>query len=1322
MTTLAEHIIVAGAENRPLMLQKSMYDSWVSRIRLFNTGKKHGRMMLDSINNGPLIYPTVEENGQTRPKKYFELTEAQQLQDDCVVQAMNIILHGLPTNVYTLVNHQEAAKNIWDRVKMLMKGTELSYQERECRLMTMQQVQVNTKFLNALPSEWSKFVTDVKLAKSLYTTNYDQLYAYLSKHERHVNEVRINRERYPDFLAFVANSPTLYNPSQSPQHSDRWFSEAPVAQQTIPQNSAFQTDDLDAYDSDCDDLSSAKAVLMANLSSCDPELLSEVPYSDSYLNDMINQDVQEMQYSEQTHVDYFEDNDIHSESKEKESKYIDKEIVLEKQNKELENIICKMYRSTQAMHMLTKPQVFYDDTHKQALGYQNPFHLKKAQRIQPTLYDGSVIAKEHVVISVIDDEETLILEEESRSKMLDKQNDPISIEKKIKISPIDYSKLNKIKEDFGKHFVTKKELSAEQAFWLKHSSLSETPVTSHTPVRIEAPSELPKGLRVSSIQKNVLENVVNTMVSKPNATLAPGMFKLDIEPISPRLKNNRDAHEVYIEKTIEYTDTLRRFVERARTHNALVKHSMRNAKFESICAICNKCLFDANHDMYLIDFVNDVNMRSKSKSKRNKKRKAWKPTGKVFTDVGYKWKTTERFFTIVGNSCPLTRITPKKIVHLKETTSKSVETSKPEIKVYNVPSSSSLVNDRSSRSSSGTVRFGNDQVAKIMGYGDYQQGNKNTCFIQNLEGVDLLSGSRDTNLYTISLDDMLMTSPICLLSKALKTKSWLWHRRLSNLNFGTLNKLAKDSLARVRLNATVRNVRTDNGTEVVNQTLRNFYENVGISNQTSVAPTPQQNSAEAINTACYTQNRSLIRLRYNKTSYDLMHDKKPDLSFFRVFGSLCYPTNNSEDLGKLHAKANIVPVAAAPRAVKIADSLMSMSIDQDAPSSSIPSTQDQEHSPIISQGVEESPKTPLFHDDPLHEFLHEDSNSQGSSSNVRPSHTPFELIGRWNKDHPIANMISDPSRSVSTRKQLKTDVMWCYFDAFLTSVEPKNLNKQGPNHHGSMQCKNKFMNLKDYKFGNWCRGFRQEEGIDFEESFAPVTRIEAIRIFIANAANKNMTIFQMDVKMAFLNGELKEEVYVSQPKGFVDQEYPSHVYKLKKAFYGLKQAPRAWYDILSSFLISQHFSKGAVDSTLFTRKAGNDLLLDTDMSLIAYSDADHAGCQDTRRSTSGSAQFLDYGIQFNKIPLYCDNKSAIALCCNSVQHSRANHINVRYHFIKEQVENGIVELYFVWTEYQLADIFTKLLPRERFNFLIKKLGMRSMSPDTLKRLTEEEDE
>nr|GEZ19536.1 retrovirus-related Pol polyprotein from transposon TNT 1-94 [Tanacetum cinerariifolium] len=298
----------------------------------------------------------------------------------------------------------------------------------------------------------------------------------------------------------------------------------------------------------------------------------------------------------------------------------------------------------------------------------------------------------------------------------------------------------------------------------------------------------------------------------------------------------------------------------------------------------------------------------------------------------------------------------------------------------------------------GTVRFGNDQIAMIMRYGDYQLGNivisrKNTCFIRDLEGVDLISGSRDTNLYTISLDDMLKSSPI-------------WKSKKSS------------------------------------------------------------------------------------------HQPKAE------------DTTNQE---KLY----------------------------------------------------------LFHMDLC-------GPMRVASINEK----------RWTKDHPIANMIGDPSRSVSTRKQLETDAMWCYFNAFLNSIEPKN--------------------------------FKQ-----------------AIRMFIANAAHKNMTIYQMDVKMDFLNGKLKEKVYISQSKGFVDKENLSHVYKLKKALYGLKQAPRAWYDMLSSFLIPQQFSKGAVDPTLFIQHAGSDLLL---------------------------------------------------------------------------------------TEYQLADIFTKPLPQERFNFLIDKLGMKSMGLDTLKRLAEETDE
>nr|GEY95519.1 hypothetical protein [Tanacetum cinerariifolium] len=305
--------------------------------------------------------------------------------------------------------------------------------------------------------------------------------------------------------------------------------------------------------------------------------------------------------------------------------------------------------------------------------------------------------------------------------------------------------------------------------------------------------------------------------------------------------------------------------------------------------------------------------------------------------------------------------------------------------------------------------------------------------------------------------------------------------------------------------------------------------------------------------------------------------------------------------------------------------------------------------------------------------------------------------------------------------------------------------------------------------------------------------MEAIRIFLAYAAHKSFTVFQMDVKTAFLHVSLKEDVYVCQPKGFIDADHPSHVYKLKKALYGLKQAPRAWYDELSTFLLHNHFFKGTIDPTLFIRCFQDDILvskyvleilnkygmescdpvgtlmeikdkIDLDQNgtpvdatkyrsmigalmyltssrpdivhatcLCARYQAkptekhlkemlDYAGCKDTFKSTSGGAQFLgeklltDYGFHFNKIPIYCDSKSAIAISCNPVQHSRTKHIVVRYHFIKEHMEKGLIELYFVKTDYQLADIFTKALPADHFNYLVRRLGMRSLSPKELKRL------
>ncbi|GJS18925.1 retrovirus-related pol polyprotein from transposon TNT 1-94 [Tanacetum coccineum] len=496
--------------------------------------------------------------------------------------------------------------------------------------------------------------------------------------------------------------------------------------------------------------------------------------------------------------------------------------------------------------------------------------------------------------------------------------------------------------------------------------------------------------------------------------------------------------------------------------NANVKHTMLNANSELICVKCNQCMFDANHDLYFLEFVNDVNVCSKSKSaKSSKRKKNWKPTSKVFTDIGYRWKPTGRTFTIAGNRCPLTRITSTKVEPLKETTSKSVTTPNPKIKIYrwktkvaksvdlssepsilgsrpsnisepnkhwgstvsNSPSSS-LVNFRLTKLFSGSVRFGNDQIAKIMGYGDYQMGNvtisrvyyvegliqnlfsigqfydfdlevafrKHTCYIRDLKGVDLLKGSRGSNLYTLSLEDMMSSFPICLLSKASKTKSWLWHRR------------------------------------------------------------------------------------------------KPDLSHLHVFGALCYPTNDTKDL---------VPTVVATKPSDSTSPPSSTTINQNAPSPSTSQTPQETQSLVIPFGVEEH-----FHDI---EVLHLDNN-------------PFFGV-------PIPEQNSEGS---SSRDVIPTNV---------------KLDELG----GVLKNKARLV----------ARGYRQEEGIDFEESFALVARLEAIRIFIAYAAHKNMTVYQMDVKTAFLNDILREEVYASQPDGFVDQDNPNHVYKLKKTLYGLKQAQQA---------------------------------------------------------------------------------------------------------------------------------------------------------------------
>ncbi|GKA32148.1 retrovirus-related pol polyprotein from transposon TNT 1-94 [Tanacetum coccineum] len=332
---------------------------------------------------------------------------------------------------------------------------------------------------------------------------------------------------------------------------------------------------------------------------------------------------------------------------------------------------------------------------------------------------------------------------------------------------------------------------------------------------------------------------------------------------------------------------------------------------------------------------------------------------------------------------------------------------------------------------------------------------------------------------------------------------------------------------------------------------------------------------------------------------------------------------------------------------------------------------------------------------PVQEAAESSSRNLGNS-NVHTFNQPQHSEYRWTKDHPLTQVRGNPSKPVQTRRQLATDPEMCMFALTVSIVEPKNIKEamadsawieamqeelhqfdrlqvweliDKPFGKNVIKLKWLWKNKKDEdqtvirnKARLVAKGYAQEEGIDFEESFAPVARLEAVRIFVAHAAHKSFPIYQMDVKTAFLNGPLKEEVYVAQPDGFVDPDHPDKVYRLRKALYGLKQAPRAWYDELSKFLISKGFTKGIIDPTLFTIKYGEDILLVQiyvddiifgstnpkfskrfeklmhgrfEMSLMGEMkfflglqihqsprDADHAGCLDTRKSTSGGIQFL----------------------------------------------------------------------------------------------------
>nr|GEW05975.1 integrase, catalytic region, zinc finger, CCHC-type, peptidase aspartic, catalytic [Tanacetum cinerariifolium] len=493
-----------------------------------------------------------------------------------------------------------------------------------------------------------------------------------------------------------------------------------------------------------------------------------------------------------------------------------------------------------------------------------------------------------------------------------------------------------------------------------------------------------------------------------------------------------------------------------------------------------------------------------------------------------------------------------------------------------------------------TVCFENDHVAAILGFGDLQWGNilitmvyfveglgynlfsvgqfcdsdiefsfrRNACFVRNLEGLDLLKGNRSINLYTINLHDMAFTSPICLMARTSSTKSWLWHQRLSHLNFDIINDLAKNDLVF--------------GLPKFKYHKEHLCPSCeqGKSKRASHPPKPVPNSRQRLH-LLHMDLCGPMRIA------SINGKRKPDISFLHVFGALCYPKNDREDFGKLGAKGDIgffigysadscVYRVYNRRTKKIMETMNVSRLDLTYAPSTIKTEQPSEGElDLLFKAIYEdyiggqpSSASQTISAAQAHQDVDE-RNSQQQHAQQQGNQAPLQpkiVVAN------VPNAMFDANTFVNPFATSSISVVESSSSQY---VDPLNMHKfYQPYPHEFQWTKDHPLeqNVKEAMTDPaWIESMQEEllqfkrldEGIDFEESFAPVARMEAIRIFLAYAAHKSFTVFQMDVKTVFLHGTLKEDAYVCQPEGFIDVDHPCHVFKLKKALYGLKQAPRA---------------------------------------------------------------------------------------------------------------------------------------------------------------------
>nr|GEZ98301.1 hypothetical protein [Tanacetum cinerariifolium] len=424
----------------------------------------------------------------------------------------------------------------------------------------------------------------------------------------------------------------------------------------------------------------------------------------------------------------------------------------------------------------------------------------------------------------------------------------------------------------------------------------------------------------------------------------------------------------------------------------------------------------------------------------------------------------------------------------------------------------------------------------------------------------------------------------------------------------------------------------------------------------SAAKVPVFFWAEAITAACYTQNRSLVIPRHEKTPYHIINDLKLLVKFFHNFGSLSYIVRDGGNLDKMKEKGDaciFVGYSTQSRAYRVFNKRTRVIVE------------------TIHVNFDELPQMASVH-------ISSDPAPECPSKVLE--HDSLSL-----EHHPLEQVIGNSSQSIRTRCQLESDgEMWCMGisrQTLCTNVVNMMWLWKNKRDEENTIIRNKSRLV--------AKGYAQKEGVDFKKLVMPVARLEAVRLFIAYAAHKSFIVYQMDVKTAFLYGPLKEDVYINQPDGFIDPYHPDKVYHLKKLYMDSNKLQGR------GIQINQYPCRIFINQAKYAQEI---------LKKHGMTSCDSVG-------TPMATKHLDADLS--------GTPAAIAMSCNPVQHSRTKHIYVRYHFIKENVENGIVELFFVGTAYQLADLFTKALPVERFKYLVRRLGVRCLTPEELESLANE---